>query len=440
MGRYEASATVDWSGFGGSVESASGMLATATAAQVELGGPGGATNPEELFAAAHANCFTSTITSMARSRGIELAHVVTEARVRLEWSDDAGDHRLAASDLAVRLDVAGGRARSADSRERRDRALPRLPGDPRQRRDAGHGLLRRPVSGVARAGAPVALIGAAVANLASVPIFVHAYAIASPLSVALLRLLGCAVVLVLLLPVMRRLVVMRAGPWWHPLVWALGVVGMNTTFYLAIDRIPLGIVVAVSFTGPIAVAAWHSRTRRHALGVGLVALGILALVHPGLAAIDPVGLALALANAVMWALYIVAVRRLTGAWSPLPALVAGTILGSLLLVPGAAATGGLPLAHIHEFAFLAAVGAIGAGLPYLVELFVMQRVTTRAFSVLQALYPAAGVAVGVIGLHQRLRPVELGGVVLVTCASALALESGGGDEADAALATALPEG
>jgi Ohr subfamily peroxiredoxin len=103
MGEFEARATVDWQGFGGSVTSASGMLATATAAQVELGGPGGATNPEELFAAAHANCFTSTITSMARARGIELAHVVTEARVRLAWSDDAGDHRLASSDLAVRL-------------------------------------------------------------------------------------------------------------------------------------------------------------------------------------------------------------------------------------------------------------------------------------------------------------------------------------------------
>ena len=45
MGRYEASATVDWSGFGGSVESASGMLATATAAQVELGGPAGPRTP-----------------------------------------------------------------------------------------------------------------------------------------------------------------------------------------------------------------------------------------------------------------------------------------------------------------------------------------------------------------------------------------------------------
>jgi Ohr subfamily peroxiredoxin len=110
MARYDARATVDWEGFGGRVASASGMLAADTAAQVELGGPGGATNPEELFAAAHANCFTSTITSMARARGIELAHVETEAHVRLEWSEGAGDHRLVASDLAVRLTSPAGEA------------------------------------------------------------------------------------------------------------------------------------------------------------------------------------------------------------------------------------------------------------------------------------------------------------------------------------------
>ena len=108
MGRFDAHATVEWEGYGGSVTSASGLLSAATAAQVELGGPGGATNPEELFAAAHANCFTSTITSMARARGIDLAHVVTEASVRLEWSDNAGDHRLTTSDLAVRLTSAAG--------------------------------------------------------------------------------------------------------------------------------------------------------------------------------------------------------------------------------------------------------------------------------------------------------------------------------------------
>src|SRR5258705_5593756 len=98
VGRYEARATVDWQGFGGSVESASGMLATSTAAQVELGGPGGATNPEELFAAAHAHCFTATITSMARSRRRELAHVLTEARVPRGMRHHAGGEQPAASD------------------------------------------------------------------------------------------------------------------------------------------------------------------------------------------------------------------------------------------------------------------------------------------------------------------------------------------------------
>jgi threonine/homoserine efflux transporter RhtA len=63
---------------------------------------------------------------------------------------------------------------------------------------------------------------------------------------------------------------------------------------------------------------------------------------------------------------------------------------------------------------------------------VMHHLTTRAFSVLQALYPAAGVVVGVIGLHQRLRPIELAGVVLVIAASILALEGGGASEAAAA--------
>jgi inner membrane transporter RhtA len=279
------------------------------------------------------------------------------------------------------------------------------------------------LSAPARAGAPLALIGAAVANLACVPLFVHAFAIASPLSVAFLRLVGCAVACVLLFPVMRRLAQTHSGPWWHPAVWALGVAGMNTTFYLALDRIPLAIIVAVSFTGPIGVAAWHSRTPRHVLGVACVAIGVLALVHPGADAVDPVGLALAFANAGTWAVYIVAVRRLTGGWSPLSALVAGTLIGSLLLVPGAAFTGGLPLDHLGELAFLGAVGALSAGLPYVVELVVMKRVTVRAFSVLQALYPAAGVGVGVIGLGQRLRPIEFAGIALVMVASMLALEA-----------------
>jgi lipoyl-dependent peroxiredoxin len=102
MGQLEASATVRWRGFGGTVEGASGKLHAPTATQAELGGPGTGTNPEELLAAAHANCYTSTLTSLARSRNVDLELVETSATTRLEWGPGA-DHHLASSKLLVRI-------------------------------------------------------------------------------------------------------------------------------------------------------------------------------------------------------------------------------------------------------------------------------------------------------------------------------------------------
>ena len=103
MASLQASATVRWSGWDGDVVPASGAFAADTSTQAELGGPGRGTNPEELFAAAHANCLTSTLTSLARARRVALERVETSATARLEWSDGEGDHRLARTDLRLRI-------------------------------------------------------------------------------------------------------------------------------------------------------------------------------------------------------------------------------------------------------------------------------------------------------------------------------------------------
>lgn len=103
MGHLEASATVRWAGWQGTVSGDSGALQAPTATQAELGGPGTGTNPEELLAAAHANCFTSTLTALARARGVALEEVATSARTRLEWDDREHDHHLAASELSLRI-------------------------------------------------------------------------------------------------------------------------------------------------------------------------------------------------------------------------------------------------------------------------------------------------------------------------------------------------
>jgi peroxiredoxin-like protein len=103
MGRLEASAEIDWSGYRGEVRGSSGSLRAATSTQAELGGPGEGTNPEELLAAAHANCFTSTLTSLARKRELPLERVRTAVTTELVWQDGHGDHKLASSTIRVRV-------------------------------------------------------------------------------------------------------------------------------------------------------------------------------------------------------------------------------------------------------------------------------------------------------------------------------------------------
>src|SRR3954451_4022702 len=150
--------------------------------------------------------------------------------------------------------------------------------------------------------------------------------------VAWLRIVSAAVALV----AWRR-------PWrstWNArrlaLVAAFGcVLGlMNLTFYLSIDRLPLGTAVAIEFAGPIAVAALGSRTRRDALALVLAVAGVLLLADVHLAG-SPDGIALALAAGGFWSLYIVLGHRVASDASirPHDGLALGMAIGALVTAP-----------------------------------------------------------------------------------------------------------
>jgi Ohr subfamily peroxiredoxin len=66
---------------------------------VELGGEGGGTNPEELFAVGYAACFESAIGAVARRRKLEAGDVEIDSKVTLSPTEDRGFQ------IGVELDV-----------------------------------------------------------------------------------------------------------------------------------------------------------------------------------------------------------------------------------------------------------------------------------------------------------------------------------------------
>src|SRR4051794_41017548 len=90
--------------------------------------------------------------------------------------------------------------------------------------------------------------------------------------------------------------------------WGAVLAIMNCCFYSAIDRLPLGTVAAIEFLPVIALAALGARTPRNAGALALAVPGVYLLTDVQLSG-QPLGVAFAAANAVLFALYIVLAHR-----------------------------------------------------------------------------------------------------------------------------------
>lgn len=96
---YTTSAVATGDGRNGHVQTTDGLLATDVRVPTELGGPGGSTNPEQLFAAGYAACFHSALKLVAGADGVD----VTDSEVVADVS--LGAHENGAFGLSVALEV-----------------------------------------------------------------------------------------------------------------------------------------------------------------------------------------------------------------------------------------------------------------------------------------------------------------------------------------------
>lgn len=219
-----------------------------------------------------------------------------------------------------------------------------------------------------------------------------------------------------------------ARPWRHwprqaPLLPLMGLgvamAGTILLFYLAIQRLPLGVAIALQFLGPLTVAVLGSRRAIDVLWAMLAGSGVWFLIEPraGEAVLDPLGMVFALGAAGGWASYML-LGRITGRAFGRSAAALSVSIAGLLILPIGVAHAGTALMKMELLPLALAVALFSAALPFSLELYALPRLPARTFAVFTSLEPAFGVIFGFVILGEVLAWTQLAGVSMVMLAAA----------------------
>ncbi|HEV2702110.1 MAG TPA: threonine/homoserine exporter RhtA [Steroidobacteraceae bacterium] len=202
------------------------------------------------------------------------------------------------------------------------------------------------------------------------------------------------------------------------LVYGMSLGLMNLSFYVALSRIPLGIAVALEFSGPLTVAVLTSRRPLDYCWIALAVGGLLLLLpiaHEG-SRLDPVGVLFALGAGACWALYIIFGRR-AGAAHGAQTVVLGSVISTLVVAPIGLATAGTALLSRSVLVPGLAVAILSTALPYSLEMVALTRLPARTFGVLMSIEPALAAFSGLVFLDERLSGMQWIAIILIIGAS-----------------------
>jgi len=200
--------------------------------------------------------------------------------------------------------------------------------------------------------------------------------------------------------------------------FGLALAVMNTGFYEALDRIPLGVCVTIEFIGPLGVAVALSRRPLDAVWILLAGGGIVLLARGTAGGLDGVGVLFAVIAGCAWGVYILLSARVGRTWGRGTGLAVAMAVGAVVVAPLGIADGGSALFDPALVVQAIAVAVLSSAIPYSLELEALRRIPAGVFGVLMSLEPAIAALAGYLVLGQGLVSKELVGIAAVVVASA----------------------
>lgn len=206
---------------------------------------------------------------------------------------------------------------------------------------------------------------------------------------------------------------------WRAVLLYGGAMGaMNLFFYAALEHIPLGIAVALEFTGPLAVALFGARRPLDFFWIVLAVAGF-ALLLPWTGAdsdISPLGIVLALCAGACWAGYIIFGQRAgTGGGAHIAAL--GVATAAVIALPFGALSAGTALLDPAILPLALAVALCSSAIPYALDMVALPHVPARLFGILMSGQPALAALSGLVILHEILNAGQVLGIAAIIAAS-----------------------
>lgn len=223
--------------------------------------------------------------------------------------------------------------------------------------------------------------------------------------------------ILLLLAYRPNLKTITAAQWKIVIPYGLSLGAMNLIFYLAIERIPIGLGVTLEFIGPLVVAIAGSKRLVDYCWVLLAAIGILLMAPWTNSRLDSVGVIFALLAGALWATYIVLGGKVSKIMNGGEAVSTGMLFAALLILPFGFFENGLANLTPKLVGMGVALALLSSAIPFTLEMKALGQLPPRTFSILISLEPAAAAICAFIFLQENLSFSEILAVVCVVIAS-----------------------
>ncbi|MBJ9953939.1 MULTISPECIES: EamA family transporter [unclassified Acinetobacter] len=246
------------------------------------------------------------------------------------------------------------------------------------------------------------------------------FEVLDPITVVTLRLCFASILIVLMFrswKIIKRLPYLR---WKELLYYSGSVCLMNVLFYASLGKLPQGIAVGLEFLGPLTLALVSIKQKSDYLWVFLAIVGI-ALMVPWQDAnshnFSYLGAAFALGAGICWASYIYFGQKVVRQNIGMHALSIAIVLSALVMLPISVVHDSQALLQTQYWGKALLIALLATAIPYALDLLALKRLSKMSYGTLSSLSPALAAIAGMLLLNEHITTWQIIALICIMTAS-----------------------